>query len=68
MLVAVYLTLNAVVMADSLWRVVTDPSAVEDWTTTLTTGHGDPWLVVGLSLLVFPSWRWACPASRPGWR
>ncbi|MFI6068802.1 amino acid transporter [Micromonospora sp. NPDC051227] len=53
-LVAVYLTLNAVVVADALWRVVTHPSAVGDWTTMLTTGHGDPWLVVGLSLLVFP--------------
>nr|WP_225855313.1 amino acid transporter [Micromonospora noduli] len=53
-LVAVYLTLNAVVVADALWRVATHPSAVGDWTTMLTTGHGDPWLVVGLSLLVFP--------------
>ncbi|MEU1396231.1 amino acid transporter [Micromonospora zamorensis] len=53
-LVALYLGLNAVVMVDSLWRVVTHPSAVEDWTTTLSTGHGDPWMVVGLSLLVFP--------------
>ncbi|MEV4764250.1 amino acid transporter [Micromonospora chokoriensis] len=53
-LVALYLTLNAVVMADALWRVVTHPSAVADWTTTLTTGHGDPWMVVALSLLVFP--------------
>ncbi|GAB4101427.1 amino acid transporter [Micromonospora taraxaci] len=53
-LVALYLTLNAVVVADALWRVVTHPSAVEDWTTALTTGHGDPWMVVALSLLVFP--------------
>ncbi|MGW3889792.1 amino acid transporter [Micromonospora chokoriensis] len=53
-LVALYLTLNAVVMADALWRVVTHSSAVTDWTTTLTTGHGDPWMVVALSLLVFP--------------
>ncbi|MFG1919355.1 amino acid transporter [Micromonospora sp. NPDC048898] len=53
-LVAVYLTLNAVVVVDALWRVVTHPGAVEDWTTALTTAHGDPWLVVGLSLLVFP--------------
>ncbi|MFF0315730.1 amino acid transporter [Micromonospora sp. NPDC005252] len=53
-LVAVYLALNAVVIADALWRVVTHPSAVGDWTTALSTGHGDPLLVVGLSLLVFP--------------
>ncbi|WCN83438.1 amino acid transporter [Micromonospora sp. LH3U1] len=53
-LVAVYLTLNTVVIADALWRVVTHPRAVADWSTALTTGHGDPLLVVGLSLLVFP--------------
>ncbi|MGC4859381.1 amino acid transporter [Micromonospora sp. DT41] len=53
-LVAVYLTLNAVVIVDALWRVVTHPSAVGDWTTALTTGHGDPLMVVALSLLVFP--------------
>ncbi|MGC4856848.1 amino acid transporter [Micromonospora sp. DT4] len=53
-LVAVYLSLNAVVIADALWRVVRDPSAVGDWSTALRTGHGDPLLVVGLSLLVFP--------------
>ncbi|MEV4656047.1 amino acid transporter [Micromonospora sp. NPDC049301] len=53
-LVAIYLTLNAVVIVNALWRVVTHPSAVTDWTTALTTGHGDPLLVIGLSLLVFP--------------
>ncbi|MFD6565628.1 amino acid transporter [Micromonospora profundi] len=53
-LVGVYLTLNAVVIVDALWRVVTHPSAVGDWTTALTTGHGDPLMVVALSLLVFP--------------
>ncbi|MEH1164221.1 amino acid transporter [Micromonospora sp. CPCC 205539] len=53
-LVVLYLLLNTVVITVALWRVVTHPSALEDWTTALTTGHGDPLLVVGLSLLVFP--------------
>jgi len=53
-LVAVYLGLNAVVVADGLWRVLTHPSAVGDWTTALTAQHGNPVLVVGLALLVFP--------------
>ncbi|MFG1604544.1 amino acid transporter [Actinoplanes sp. NPDC049265] len=53
-LVGVYLVLNVVVVADGLFRVLTHPSMVSDWTTALTTQHGDPLLVVGIALLVFP--------------
>ncbi|MGR6316942.1 amino acid transporter [Micromonospora soli] len=53
-LVGVYLTLNAVVVVDALWRVVTHPARVTDWTAALTTQHGDPLLMVGIALLVFP--------------
>ncbi|WP_433300329.1 amino acid transporter [Actinoplanes sp. CA-030573] len=53
-LVGVYLTLNVVVVADGLWRVVTHPVVVGDWTDALTTQHGNPALVVGIALLVFP--------------
>ena len=53
-LVGVYLALNVVVIAVSIWHVVTEPSVVTDWTTALTTQHGDPLMIVALSLLVFP--------------
>ena len=53
-LVGVYLALNVVVIAVSIWHVVADPSVVTDWTTALTTQHGDPLMIVALSLLVFP--------------
>ncbi|MFI5897631.1 amino acid transporter [Actinoplanes sp. NPDC051513] len=53
-LVGVYLALNVVVVGDGLWRVITHPQAVGDWTTALTTQHGNPLLVVGIALLVFP--------------
>ncbi|MFF5175909.1 amino acid transporter [Micromonospora sp. NPDC000089] len=53
-LVGVYLALNAVVVVDALWRVVSHPSTVEDWTTALTTQHGDPLMMVAIALLVFP--------------
>ncbi|GAB1645798.1 amino acid transporter [Krasilnikovia sp. MM14-A1259] len=53
-LVGVYLALNLVVVADGLWRVVTHPRLVEDWTSALTTQHGNPALIVGIALLVFP--------------
>jgi hypothetical protein len=53
-LVAVYLSLNVVVIAVSLWHVVTQPSLVTDWTTALTTQHGNPLMMVAVSLLIFP--------------
>ena len=30
------------------------PALVGDWTSALTQQHGNPWLMVGISLLVFP--------------
>ena len=53
-LVGVYLALNVVVIAVSIWHVVTEPSVVGDWSTALTTQHGDPLMIIALSLLVFP--------------
>jgi hypothetical protein len=53
-LVGVYLALNAVVVAQGLWLVVTHPHAVTDWTSALTTEHGDPFLMIGIALLIFP--------------
>lgn len=53
-LVGCYLSLNVVVIAVSLWHVATQPDAVGDWSTALTTQHGDPLMIVALSLLVFP--------------
>ncbi|GAA0537788.1 APC family permease [Paractinoplanes ferrugineus] len=53
-LVGVYLFLNVIVVGDGLWRVVTHPQAVGDWTDALTTQHGNPVMMVGIALLVFP--------------
>jgi hypothetical protein len=53
-LVFTYLALNVVVIAVSVAQIVTHPSVVTDWTTALTTQHGDPLMIVALSLLVFP--------------
>jgi hypothetical protein len=53
-LVATYLVLNVVVIGVSFWHIATHPVVVGDWTSALTTQHGDPLVVVGLSLLVFP--------------
>ena len=53
-LVITYLTLNLVVIAVSMVQIVGEPSVVGDWSTALTTQHGDPLMVVALSVLVFP--------------
>ena len=53
-LVGVYLALNAVVVADSLYEVATSPSVVTDWRHALTQEHGNPLAMVGIALLVFP--------------
>ncbi len=53
-LVGTYLALNVVVLGVSLWQLVSHPALVGDWSTALTTQHGDPLMVVALSLLVFP--------------
>ena len=53
-LVGVYLALNVVVVGDGLWRVLTHPRAVGDWTDALTAQHGNPVMMVGIALLVFP--------------
>jgi hypothetical protein len=53
-LVGVYLTLNVVVIGIGLWKIVSTPSHVTDWTTALTTQHGNPLMMVAIALLVFP--------------
>jgi hypothetical protein len=53
-LVGVYLLLNVVVIADGLLLVVAHPGRISDWTAALTAQHGDPVVMVGIALLVFP--------------
>jgi uncharacterized protein YjeT (DUF2065 family) len=53
-LVAIYLVLNVVVIADGLAQVLANPSLWSDWVTALTQQHGNPLVIVGIALLVFP--------------
>lgn len=53
-LVAVYLALNVVVVATSIVEVFQHATAIDDWWQALNTQHGDPLMVVGIALLVFP--------------
>ncbi len=53
-LVGVFLLLNAVVMVDSLARIVAEPQIVADWSALLVSRYPNPLLMVGVALLVFP--------------
>jgi hypothetical protein len=53
-LVAVYLALNIVVITVAFAHVAAQPVLWSDWTTALTRQHGNPFVVVGIALLVFP--------------
>jgi hypothetical protein len=54
LLVGVYLALNAVVVGVGLYRVAAHPHVFAEWQTALWTSHGNPLLMVGVALLVFP--------------
>ncbi|WP_439939843.1 amino acid transporter [Nocardia sp. N13] len=53
-LVVAYLALNAVVIAVAAAHVVQDARVVTDWTSALTTQHGDVVMMVAISLTLFP--------------
>jgi len=53
-LVAVYLTLNTVVVGAGLVKVFTHPSLLTEWHRLLVNEHPNPLLLAGFALLVFP--------------
>ncbi|MFG1805554.1 amino acid transporter [Streptomyces sp. NPDC049040] len=53
-LVGLYLVLNVVVVVDGLWHVLTAAHVVTDWTHGLTVERGNVFLMIGVSLLIFP--------------
>ncbi|MFE9448630.1 amino acid transporter [Streptomyces sp. NPDC006739] len=53
-LVGVYLALNLVVVIVGLWHIVTAGHVITDWSSALTTQHGNIFAMVGVALIVFP--------------
>lgn len=53
-LVAVYLALNLVVILVAIGQVAGHPVLVTNWWSALSSQHGNPLLMVGIALLVFP--------------
>ncbi len=55
-LTSVYLVLNAVVVGRALFELFTHPQLIKGFTVSMWgQSHGNPFLLVGYSLLVFPS-------------
>jgi hypothetical protein len=53
-LVAVYLALNLVVILVSIGQIFVHPIAVTDWWSAVNTQHGNPLVIIGIALIVFP--------------
>lgn len=53
-LVAIFLTLNLVVIAVSLFHIGENPVVIGNWWEALTVQHGNPFVMVGIALIVFP--------------
>jgi len=53
-LVAVYLALNLVVILVSIGQIFVHPVAVTDWWSAVNTQHGNPLVIIGIALIVFP--------------
>ncbi|MFC4113097.1 amino acid transporter [Nonomuraea zeae] len=53
-LVAIFLLLNAIVVAVGLSSALTDPAAISRWTEELTSGHGGFGGLIGPAVLAFP--------------
>ncbi|MET0990339.1 MAG: amino acid transporter [Glaciihabitans sp.] len=53
-LVAVFLALNAIIIVVAFGHIGSDFAVVDDWWQALTAQHGNPLLMVGIALLVFP--------------
>ncbi|MDN5581500.1 MAG: amino acid transporter, partial [Corynebacterium sp.] len=53
-LVGVYLALTTAVVVAGLWRILTEPGHVADWTAALSSQHSSVWAMAAVAVLVFP--------------
>jgi hypothetical protein len=54
LLVGVYLLLNLVVVSVGIYELVLHPSHIPDWKNALFNSHGNPLMMIGVALLLFP--------------
>jgi hypothetical protein len=53
-IVALYLILNVVVIGRALFEVIGHRTLLTLWWTQVMTEHGNPWMAIGVALLLFP--------------
>jgi hypothetical protein len=53
-LVGIYLALNVVVVVNGFWHVATASHVVTDWSQGLTAERGNVFVMIGVSLVIFP--------------
>ncbi|WP_030316200.1 APC family permease [Streptomyces sp. NRRL B-3229] len=53
-LVGLYLALNVVVVIVGFWHIITASHVVTDWSSALTSEHGNIFVMIGVALIVFP--------------
>jgi hypothetical protein len=53
-LVATYIVLNVIVIANGLYQVAVHPTVIGDWSAHLSLEFGTPLAMIGAALLVFP--------------
>jgi uncharacterized membrane protein len=54
LIVGAYLLLNLVVVAVGFYNILIEPQSLADWQSSLSADYGNPLVMIGVSLLVFP--------------
>ena len=52
--VGTYLLLNAILLAVGFYQVWTHPEAWVNWKNALLAEHSNPWMILGIALILFP--------------
>ncbi|MBV9499744.1 MAG: amino acid transporter [Acidobacteriaceae bacterium] len=53
-LVAIYLLLNTVVTGAGIWQVLHHPAMIANWKNSLFAHHGNPLMMLAISMILFP--------------
>ena len=53
-IVAVYMTLNVVVIGAAIRAIVQQPAVIDNWKAALFDAHGNPLMMVAMALILFP--------------